>query len=150
VHRQTAGFAPPRPPRALARTEWERADDQEPAPAAADARERTAVSGDAAADPALAAAERAYLTALQEALAREQRYPPQARRRRQTGTATVSCVLQADGYLDEIRIAVSSGDPDLDQAALETLYRLRRFDPIPAALGRDRWPLRVPLIFNLR
>jgi TonB family protein len=49
-----------------------------------------------------------------------------------------------------VRVARSSGDRDLDQAAIESLYRLGRFRPIPLELGRDRWPLSVVIRFNLQ
>ncbi len=97
-----------------------------------------------------AAAERAYLAELQRAISRHQQFPEAARQRRKTGVATVAFVVTADGRITQARISKSSGDPDLDQAAVATLNRLGRFKPIPAAIGRTSWPMRVPIRFDLR
>ena len=96
------------------------------------------------------AAERAYLTALQRAIARHQHYPAGARRHGQTGVATLAFVIEADGHLSQIRLAQSSGHASLDQAALQALARLGRFDPIPKSIGRSRWSLRIPIRFDLK
>ncbi|WP_295399745.1 energy transducer TonB [uncultured Thiocystis sp.] len=94
--------------------------------------------------------EQEYLTALRQAIARHQRYPMEARRRQQTGIATVAFVIRSDGRIDRIQLAAGSGQPALDRAALDTLRRLGRFKPIPTALGRQSWPLRVPIRFDLK
>ncbi|MTW19726.1 TonB family protein [Allochromatium palmeri] len=94
-------------------------------------------------------AERAYLSALQRAIARHQRYPAGARRHGKTGVAMLSFVIQTDGRLGQIQLAQSSGHAALDQAALQALARLGRFDPIPRSIGRTSWALRVPVRFNL-
>ncbi|WP_213378325.1 energy transducer TonB [Allochromatium tepidum] len=95
------------------------------------------------------AAERAYLAALQRAIARHQRYPAGARRHGQTGVATLAFVIEADGRLSQIRLAQSSGHDALDRSALQALTRLGRFDPIPKSLGRSAWSLRIPIRFDL-
>lgn len=95
-------------------------------------------------------AERAYLTALQRAIARHQHYPAGARRHGQTGVATLAFVIESDGRLGQIRLAQSSGHASLDQAALQALARLGRFDPIPQSIGRTRWSLRIPIRFDLQ
>lgn len=94
--------------------------------------------------------EGAFLAELQRAIIRHQRYPEQARREGRQGSATLSFVLLGDGRFDQVRVARSSGDRDLDQAAIESLHRLGRFRPIPLELGRDRWPLSVVIRFNLQ
>lgn len=95
------------------------------------------------------AAERAYLTSLQRAIARHQRYPAGARRHGQTGVATLAFVIEADGRLSQIRLAQSSGHDALDRSALQALTRLGRFEPIPKSLGRSTWSLRIPIRFDL-
>jgi periplasmic protein TonB len=100
--------------------------------------------------PSQAAAERAYLNALQRAIARHQRYPAGARRHGQSGVATLAFVIDADGRLSQIRLAQSSGHDALDRAALQALARLGRFDPIPKSLGRRIWSLRIPIRFDLQ
>jgi protein TonB len=99
---------------------------------------------------ARASAERAYLAELQRAIARQQRFPEEARRRRVTGVATLAFVVQADGRIGQVRVVGSSGDSALDQAAVQALSRLGRFKPIPSSIGRSSWPMRVPIRFDLR
>lgn len=102
-------------------------------------------------DPSLerARAESSYLAELRQAIRNNQRYPEQARRRGTKGLALLTFVIQADGQIDQVRLAHSSGDQTLDQAALRALATLDRFKPIPPAIGRATWPLRVPIRFNL-
>jgi protein TonB len=107
-------------------------------------------SGSAASSASVAALEGDYLRGLQRAIARNRFYPPDARRRDVTGVVTVSFTVQSDGRLGDIRVAKGSGFEMLDQAALETLRRLGSYKPIPAATGKTRWPVRVPIVFDLR
>jgi periplasmic protein TonB len=96
------------------------------------------------------ALERAYLAGLRQAIAGKRHYPASARRAGRTGVATVYFVLDRNGRISGARLAKSSGSGALDRAAVETLRRLARYKPIPAAIGRTRWPLRVPIRFALK
>lgn len=107
-------------------------------------------SAGATSPAARASAERAYLGELQRAIARHQRYPEDARRRRVTGATTLAFVVQASGRIAELQVARSSGDPSLDQAAVQAVKRLGSFKPIPPSIGRSSWPMRVPIEFDLR
>jgi periplasmic protein TonB len=73
-----------------------------------------------------------------------------ARRMRRTGVVTVIFLVQADGHIAQIRLAMGSGHASLDRAALDALHRLGRFKPIPSTLGRQSWTLRVPIRFDLQ
>ncbi|MBK5966157.1 hypothetical protein CCR95_19245 [Thiocystis minor] len=107
-------------------------------------------SGGKSATAARDRSEQDYLTALRQAIARHQNYPVESRRREQTGIATVAFVIRADGRIDRVQLAQGSGQPALDRAALDALRRLGRFKPIPTSLGRQSWPLRVPIRFDLK
>jgi protein TonB len=103
-----------------------------------------------AGDPAARGrAERRYLAALRRALERQQHYPASARRRRLEGTARVQFTIAANGSFSGVQVSQSAGAEALDAAATGTVERLARFDPIPAAIGRDRWTVRVPIVFRL-
>lgn len=97
-----------------------------------------------------ASSERAYLDALQRAIAKHQQYPMSARRDGDTGIVLVAFVIQADGRITGGRVAQSSGHRELDQAALQAVTQLGRFMPIPPSLARQSWPLRVPIRFALK
>jgi protein TonB len=91
-----------------------------------------------------------YLRGLQQAIGRNRFYPQGARRQDLTGVVAVAFTIHADGRLDDIRVSNGSGFDVLDQAALETLRRLGSYKPIPPVTGRSRWPVRVPIVFDLR
>ena len=105
----------------------------------------------AAPDPArIAQVERDYLARLAALIERNRFYPGAARRLREEGTVTLRLVLAGDGGFAELDVTGSSGSGRLDRAALETLQRVARFDPIPALLGRDSWSITVPIVYRLR
>ncbi len=144
---------PPQPPAVAKRSP--RADqvppDASPGPEAGQVRPAVGATGDEKGTAARGTnTEGAYLAELQRAIIRHQRYPEGARREGRQGSATLSFVLLGDGRFDQVRVAGSSGDRDLDQAAIESLQRLGRFRPIPLEFGRDRWPLSVVIRFNLQ
>lgn len=111
---------------------------------------QTGPSGSAAAPRSAGKAEASYLAELQRAIARHQRFPDDARKRRKTGVTTLAFVVQGDGRIRQVRVAKSSGDASLDEAAVQALQRLNRFRPIPAVIGRQEWAMRVPIRFDLR
>ncbi|MBK1656057.1 hypothetical protein CKO29_15325 [Allochromatium vinosum] len=156
AHRSTQASEPrnqrPRPPSTKHSTTTgsgaKAASARNSASPASPGRTQTTQPGESAA--VQRAAERAYLTALQRAIARHQHYPAGARRHGQTGVATLAFVIEADGRIGQIRLAQSSGHASLDQAALQALARLGRFDPIPKSIGRSRWSLRIPIRFDLK
>jgi periplasmic protein TonB len=104
-------------------------------------------TGDAA---GIAAQEGAYLKGLTQAIALNRFYPPAAQRQEVTGVVLVAFTIQADGTLGDFRVAKGSGSEVIDQAAVETVRRLGSYKPIPAGIGRSRWPVRVPIRFDLR
>ena len=82
--------------------------------------------------------------------ARNRRYPTRAKRQGETGTVVVYFVIEGNGRISGARVDKSSGSSALDKAAVATLKRLKKFKPIPAALGRNRWAVRVPIKFSLK
>ncbi len=64
------------------------------------------------------------------------------------GSAVVSFVIGAGGDASGIRIARSSGQPALDQAALDSVRRAAPFARIPEAADRASWAFNVPIVFN--
>jgi len=93
--------------------------------------------------------ERRYLEGLRRAIAAHKFYPDSARRRGQEGVVRVFFVIEEDGAITGIRVAGSSADPGLDQAAMEAVQRLGRYKPIPPAFDREEWALEVPIRFAL-
>ena len=78
-------------------------------------------------------------------LASAQRYPRAANGA--SGDVLVSFTVLASGALSGLRIQVSSGNPVLDQAALDTVARAAPFPPIPAGAGLASKAVAIPLGF---
>lgn len=64
------------------------------------------------------------------------------------GSVVVSFVVAASGQASGISIARSSGQPELDKAALDSVRRAAPFAKIPEEAGRSSWAFNVPIVFN--
>ncbi|MFC3075397.1 TonB family protein [Shinella pollutisoli] len=64
------------------------------------------------------------------------------------GSVVVSFVVGAGGDASGIRVARSSGQPELDKAALDSVRRAAPFAKIPEGAGRSSWAFSVPIVFN--
>ncbi len=81
-------------------------------------------------------------------LRRHQRYPAGAKSQRQEGNVQVAFTIDAGGRVKSARISRSSGNADLDRAALDMV---RRSSPVPAPPeGETTRSLVVPVAFNLK
>jgi protein TonB len=89
------------------------------------------------------AATKRQLDAVQRKLAQHQYYPPEAIARGLEGEGSLLLTLAEDGSISEVSIAVSSGHPILDQAAVRAAYAMAR---VNWALSRE---LILPFIFRL-
>lgn len=78
---------------------------------------------------------------------RHKRYPSAARSRRAVGTANVTFVVSASGKVTSVRLTRSSGDADLDRAALSILQGATVPAPPPEKVGTA---VVAPLMFTLR
>lgn len=69
-------------------------------------------------------------------------FPAAARSAGPHATPVIQVVIAADGHLEQAHIRRSSGDPQLDAAALAILRVASPFDPFPPALARRYRALR--------
>lgn len=79
-----------------------------------------------------------YADTVRSRIARRQRYPKKAERRGQTGVAVISFVVSKSGDISALRLARSSGNKSLDNAALSAAKRAAPFPPIPDEAGMSR------------
>jgi len=89
------------------------------------------------------AATRRQLDAVQRKLAQHQYYPPEAIARGIEGEGSLLLTLAEDGSISEVSIAVSSGHPILDKAAVRAAYAMAR---VNWAHSRE---LILPFVFRL-
>lgn len=83
-------------------------------------------------------------------LKRHQRYPSRAKSKGEQGTVQVAFTVDPGGRVTSSRVTRSSGNPELDKAALDML---RRASPVPAPpkeLAKASIPLALPVTFDLR
>jgi len=64
-------------------------------------------------------------------LARMKRYPPEARRRREQGSAVVSFVIDAGGRVTSVRLVRGTGWAALDEEVQAMVHRASPFPPTP-------------------
>lgn len=69
-------------------------------------------------------------------------FPIAARSHSATHNPVVAVIITSDGNLKEASIQESSGDPEIDQAALNILRKAAPFNPFPANLKQDYDQLR--------
>ncbi|RJT32829.1 TonB family protein [Mesorhizobium waimense] len=70
---------------------------------------------------------------------------PRSARAKARNDVQVTFVVSASGGVVGIRVARSSGSPELDAAALAVIRRAAPFPPIPADAGRSSWAFTLPL-----
>lgn len=76
-------------------------------------------------------------------------YPPQARRRHQTGRVGFSFTIDRQGRILSARITKSSGIPALDQAALDMLSAAQPLPKPPSSLAGDSLGMNSVVEFGL-
>src|SRR5262249_1479481 len=70
-------------------------------------------------------------------------FPEAARHRKLSGTPVVEVVIASDGRLLESRIKHTSGNLEIDEAALRILKLSAPFDGFPRALGEKHDEIRI-------
>lgn len=127
-----------------------RAADQKRAREQAEARRRAGEAARAQQASRLSAgrvAAAGYTARVVGKLRGAQYYPPAARARSAKGVAVVSFSIATSGAATGIRIARSSGDRDLDLAAIGTVRRASPFPPPPPGASRT---FAAPMRFSVR
>lgn len=77
-------------------------------------------------------------------------YPDAALAVHRTGLVTVHFNVRRDGQIDRLRIAKSSGDAELDRAALDIVQKAAPLPPIPDRMQTDRVEGDLPINFGVR
>lgn len=107
-------------------------------------------SGGGVAGGATAARKQSYFGELAAHLARHQRYPVEARRRKVSGVVTLHFRFNAKGDVTEFAVTKSAGHRLLDDEAIAMLKRAQPLPPIPEELGADSINISLPIEFSLR
>lgn len=89
----------------------------------------------------------AYRNALRHEIERHKRYPQRAKMMRKQGVAVVSFNIANDGILSNVQLITSSGNNDLDNAALEAVKKTHSIGPKPFGMASL---ITVPIRFNIK
>jgi len=82
-------------------------------------------------------------------LQRAKFYPFEARRLRHFGQVEISFEIHRDGKISNIQLSKKSESPILDEAALESVRRIRRHQPLPQHYLHPFISVTVPFVFSL-
>ncbi|WP_368028670.1 TonB family protein [Arcobacter sp. s6] len=101
-------------------------------------------------DPSqIEALENEYLSKLRYVIEKNKIYPNAAKRLNQMGKVHVSFIISKDGEIKDIKIIKDSNYKRLNEAALEILGKINRFEPIPEKLNKNSWEITVPIIYEI-
>ena len=77
-------------------------------------------------------------------------YPPTALAVRVTGVALVHFTVRRNGQIDRLQIGKSSGDKELDKAAIDILRKAQPLPPIPDRMHLNQVAGDLPINFGVR
>lgn len=89
-----------------------------------------------------------WTSKLQAHMARNVRFLQRKASRNSKGLVQVTFVIDPSGNVLSARLAGSSGDPTVDQMALEAARRASPVPAPPAAMAKARMPITLPLLFK--
>lgn len=98
---------------------------------------------------ALADIKTIYFSELRARIDENKFYPAIARRLQQQGEPIVGFTLLPDGTIIDVRIAKSSANARLDEAALAAVRAVKKFKPLPKEIGESRMDFEIPVKFQL-
>lgn len=95
------------------------------------------------------ALENEYLSKLRYLIEKNKIYPSSAKRLNQMGKVHLFFVISKDGQIKNVKIVKDSNFKRLNEAALEILSKINKFEPIPEKLNKNSWEITVPIIYEI-
>lgn len=88
-------------------------------------------------------------SALQNWLQMHKEYPPHLKKEKIQGTVVITFTFDREGNVLKAAVEKSSGNAELDRAALDMLAKAEPLPPIPDSMGRDTIPISIPVEYSL-
>ncbi|HWE72167.1 MAG TPA: energy transducer TonB [Stellaceae bacterium] len=86
---------------------------------------------------------------LQAWIARQERYPAEAREHRQEGKGVVAFTIARDGNVTRVWVDRSTGSSALDEASLATIRDASPVPPLPHDIAGDSVDFFLPISYTL-
>ena len=90
-----------------------------------------------------------YLSKITQLIEKNKTYPKSAKRLNQTGKVYVTFIIEKNGEIKSCKIHKSSQFESLDNASLEILSKITKFNPIPEELNKNSWEITVPIVYKI-
>ncbi|UAW99772.1 energy transducer TonB [Halopseudomonas nanhaiensis] len=90
-----------------------------------------------------------YFSDLQGWLNAHKHYPPHLKKEKIQGTVILTFSVDRSGNVLSASIKQSSGNAELDRAALEMLAKAEPLPPIPDSMGKERISIAIPVEYSL-
>ena len=101
-------------------------------------------------DPSqIQALENEYLSKLRYIIEKNKIYPQSAKRLNQMGKVHVNFIISKDGQIKDVKIVKDSNYQRLNDAALQILAKINKFEPIPSELNKNSWEITVPIVYQI-
>lgn len=90
-----------------------------------------------------------YRQRLARRLSQAKFYPRLAQRRGMEGKVMVRFVIERSGAIQSVWVEKSSGYAILDEAAVEAVRKMSRFEPFPQEISAPRWEVNFAMAYQL-
>ncbi|MBY0371919.1 energy transducer TonB [bacterium] len=91
-----------------------------------------------------------YRSVLRSRIHEALQYPRVSKNLGETGRVQVRFSVLKDGTIQDVSVIGPSAFERLNSAAVETVKRVARLDPLPAGFDADRWNTFIPIEFALK
>ncbi len=91
-----------------------------------------------------------YLAKVRAKIEKNKVYPKNAKRLRQQGKVVVSFIISKDGYIKMINLKSACPYKRLNNAAINILKTIVKFEPIPIELQKNKWAIDIPIVYSIR
>lgn len=97
----------------------------------------------------LKAIENEYLHKLKKLIEKNKKYPNSAKRLNQTGKVYLSFTIHKNGKIENVFISKNSKFQRLNDATIEIMSNIPKFEPIPNELNKTKWEITVPVSYQI-